>query len=91
MISPVYEALSEEHTEAVFLKVCPSPSRIRALDLYRLLSILHCVSQIDVDEQPALAQAAMVTAMPTFQFLKGGAKVQEVVGAGKNYAAYICI
>ena len=37
--------------------------------------------KIDVDEQPAIAAAAGVTAMPTFQFLKDGEKLREVVGA----------
>ena len=55
-IAPVFEKLSDDHGEAVFLK-------------------------IDVDEQQWLAAKASIAAMPTFQFLKGGEKVKEVVGA----------
>jgi len=56
MIAPVFESLSDDHTEATFLK-------------------------IDVDENPSLSADAKIAAMPTFQFLKGGEKVKEIVGA----------
>ena len=56
MISPVFEAVAEEHTSAAFLKV-------------------------DVDDQPDVAAAAQVTAMPTFQFFKSGKLLDKIVGA----------
>ena len=37
--------------------------------------------KIDVDQNADAAEACNITAMPTFQFYKGGSKVQEVVGA----------
>jgi len=40
--------------------------------------------KVDVDELKTVAQECKVTAMPTFQFYKGGAKVEELVGANPN-------
>ena len=37
--------------------------------------------KIDVDENAEAAEACGISAMPTFQFYKDGAKVDEVVGA----------
>ena len=37
--------------------------------------------KVDVDECKSIAQRCGVTAMPTFQFLRGGRKVGEVKGA----------
>jgi thioredoxin 1 len=37
--------------------------------------------KVDVDDQPDVAAAAGVTAMPTFQFFKGGKLVDKIVGA----------
>jgi thioredoxin len=37
--------------------------------------------KVDTDELKSVAQECKVTAMPTFQFYKGGAKVDELVGA----------
>ncbi|KAK3803842.1 hypothetical protein RRG08_029434 [Elysia crispata] len=39
--------------------------------------------KVDVDENEETAEAAEVSAMPTFHFYKGGQKVDEVVGANK--------
>jgi len=41
--------------------------------------------KVDVDNQDKIAQLCGVQAMPTFQFFKGGKKVDEVMGA--NVAA----
>jgi thioredoxin 1 len=38
-------------------------------------------AKVDVDEVQDLAQELGVRAMPTFQFFKGGEKVDELVGA----------
>ena len=40
--------------------------------------------KVDVDDQPDIAAAAQVTAMPTFVFYKGGKKVDTMVGADVN-------
>lgn len=39
--------------------------------------------KVDVDEHPEIAAELGVRAMPTFIFFKGGAKIQQVVGANK--------
>lgn len=40
--------------------------------------------KVDVDEVEAVAAAAGISAMPTFQVYKDGAKVDELVGAAKD-------
>jgi len=37
--------------------------------------------KVDVDEGEDLAASCGISAMPTFQFYKGGAKVDEMTGA----------
>ena len=37
--------------------------------------------KVDVDSQDQIAQRCGVRAMPTFQFFKGGEKVDELMGA----------
>ena len=37
--------------------------------------------KVDVDANAATAEACGITAMPTFQFYKNGAKIHEMVGA----------
>merc|ERR1712086_737078 len=37
--------------------------------------------KVDVDEQRELSAAAQISAMPTFQFMRDGVKVKEIVGA----------
>ena len=37
--------------------------------------------KVDVDDMPDVAAAARITAMPTFQFYKGGELVDTIVGA----------
>ena len=59
MIAPIYQAMSEEHTDCNFYKV-------------------------DVDESEEIAQACDISAMPTFQFFKGGKKVDDFCGASKD-------
>ncbi|KAG2486734.1 hypothetical protein HYH03_014660 [Edaphochlamys debaryana] len=59
MIAPLYEQLSDLHTDVYFLKV-------------------------DVDDVPAVAEACSVSAMPTFQVFKDGAKADELVGASQD-------
>merc|ERR1712086_413705 len=39
--------------------------------------------KIDVDENAEAAQAAGIEAMPTFQFFKGGAKIDQIRGANE--------
>ena len=39
--------------------------------------------KIDVDEAAAIAEKCGISAMPTFQFYKGGAKVDEFSGASE--------
>ncbi|KAJ1455373.1 thioredoxin-like protein [Pelagophyceae sp. CCMP2097] len=41
--------------------------------------------KVDVDENAATAQACGISAMPTFQYYKGGAKVDENKGANKGH------
>ena len=36
---------------------------------------------MDVDDNPETAEACEISCMPTFQFFKGGQKVQEIQGA----------
>ena len=36
---------------------------------------------MDVDDNPETAEACNISCMPTFQFFKGGQKVQEIQGA----------
>lgn len=60
MVAPHFEAMSNEYSNAIFVKV-------------------------DVDAQDKIAQNCGVRAMPTFQFFKDGAKVDELMGA--NVAA----
>ncbi len=62
MISPIFEAVAEEHPTATFLKV-------------------------DVDDQPDVAAAAQVAAMPTFQFFKDGQLLDKIVGADPQQLA----
>ncbi|GFO19359.1 thioredoxin [Plakobranchus ocellatus] len=40
--------------------------------------------KVDVDENEETAEAAEVSAMPTFHFYKGGKKIDEVVGANSS-------
>lgn len=40
--------------------------------------------KVDVDENQDAAQACGISAMPTFQVYKGGAKVDEMRGADPN-------
>ena len=40
--------------------------------------------KIDVDENEEAAEACGISAMPTFQVWKGGAKVDELVGASED-------
>ena len=52
--------------------------------IYDTLSDTHTSAtflKVDVDELAEVAAAASVTAMPTFQFLKGGKLLDKVVGA----------
>ena len=37
--------------------------------------------KVDVDDQPEIAAAAGVSAMPTFKFFKAGALLDTIVGA----------
>jgi thioredoxin 1 len=37
--------------------------------------------KVDVDDQPDVAAAAQVAAMPTFQFFKSGKLLDKIVGA----------
>lgn len=60
MVAPHFEAMSNEYSNAIFVKV-------------------------DVDAQDKIAQNCGVRAMPTFQFFKDGAKIDELMGA--NVAA----
>ena len=39
--------------------------------------------KVDVDENAEAAQAAGIEAMPTFQFFKGGVKIDQVRGANE--------
>jgi thioredoxin 1 len=39
--------------------------------------------KVDVDEADDVAAACAIQAMPTFQFYKGGAKIDEMKGADK--------
>ena len=58
MIGPVFEELSKDPGNLVFIKV-------------------------DVDENEEASAKAGIQAMPTFQVWKGGAKVDELVGASE--------
>jgi len=40
--------------------------------------------KVDVDENSETAEACGIEAMPTFQFFKNGAKVDELVGASED-------
>lgn len=40
--------------------------------------------KVDVDQAPGVAAGAKVQRMPTFQFFKGGAQVEEFLGADKT-------
>ena len=40
--------------------------------------------KVDVDDMPDVAESAMVEAMPTFKFYKGGELVDSIVGADPN-------
>mmetsp|Transcript_1823 Transcript_1823/g.3281 ORF Transcript_1823/g.3281 Transcript_1823/m.3281 type:complete len:104 (+) Transcript_1823:716-1027(+) len=40
--------------------------------------------KVDVDANEETAAACEISAMPTFQYYKGGAKVDELVGASKD-------
>lgn len=40
--------------------------------------------KVDVDEVPDVAQSCAISAMPTFQLFKRGAKLDEVVGADER-------
>lgn len=40
--------------------------------------------KVDVDEMQEVAAEAGISAMPTFQFYKGGEKVGQIVGADPN-------
>ena len=40
--------------------------------------------KVDVDENNETAEACGIEAMPTFQFFKNGAKVDELVGASEQ-------
>jgi thioredoxin 1 len=39
---------------------------------------------IDVDEAEDVAAECRISAMPTFQFYKGGQKIEEMMGADQN-------
>ncbi len=56
MIGPKFEAMADEFTDAILVKV-------------------------DVDAASDVAGSCGISAMPTFQFYKGGQKIDEVVGA----------
>jgi thioredoxin 1 len=58
MIAPKFEAMSQEFTNVIFVKV-------------------------DVDAQEKIAGMCGIRAMPTFQFYKGGNKVDELCGANE--------
>ncbi|BFZ16647.1 hypothetical protein BsWGS_19686 [Bradybaena similaris] len=40
--------------------------------------------KIDVDENDETAEQCGISAMPTFQFYKGGQKIDEIVGANQD-------
>ena len=40
--------------------------------------------KVDVDDAADIAGACGISAMPTFQFYKGGAKIAELTGADQN-------
>ena len=46
--------------------------------------------KVDVDEAEEIAASQAVTAMPTFKFYKGGAKIDELVGANAEKLKALC-
>jgi thioredoxin 1 len=45
--------------------------------------------KVDVDDADDVAAACGIQAMPTFQFFKGGAKIDEMKGADKGKLAQL--
>ena len=58
----------------------PTFEALSKLPEYASLAFL----KVDVDLLPDVAQAANVSAMPTFQVWRGGSAVAEMVGANKD-------
>ena len=46
--------------------------------------------KVDVDEAEEIAASQAVSAMPTFKFYKGGAKIDELVGANAEKLKALC-
>ena len=46
--------------------------------------------KVDVDEAEDIAASQEVSAMPTFKFYKGGAKIDELVGANAEKLKALC-
>merc|ERR1712113_410159 len=46
--------------------------------------------KVDVDDLDDVAAECGISAMPTFQVWKGGAKVEEMVGASKDKLSALC-
>ncbi|GMH64189.1 hypothetical protein TL16_g03907 [Triparma laevis f. inornata] len=73
MIAPIFAQLAETYGDVVFVKV----------DLAETYGDVVFV-KVDVDANEETAAACEISAMPTFQYYKGGAKVDELVGASKE-------
>ena len=46
--------------------------------------------KVDVDDAEEIAASQAVSAMPTFKFYKGGAKIDELVGANAEKLKALC-